>query len=1305
MSPPVDVISGYEKLVALIDDSNFNVSGNGNNVDNLIAARTKIGKIPFVQRFLRNKIDINEDTKMFGNYNENDMVWIKCGSSYGYWPGIVSSISDEGVFDVNFFAASVDENQLASLVGNRGGKLSVDNYFLTNIPQCKKDIKKMNRIIECDSVSVGQLLPYIEGFECATANAATHAASFASAQYLTALKISLAYLRNLEISSLNVVLSASVMKALSETDSIHGRAIVYVTQVSVVLGNLNADLSLIPAVVRPTIIPSKMQQALLRRAAEKQAEKEAEKEAGRLAKIAAREERARVLEEAKQAQRDLREREKSLVAAEKAATELERVRVLEEALALANRRFTLNEMLAELSSVYGPGRGGCHSHMASNSMITGKVNLESAAGRETVADSQLMVTRGKRKADVLTQQATAISVPDSVPKLGIAMQRTRRKAVSGATDLLLEARNIMAEFVDVRAPPRVSESTMAPLFELLRDRANTYRSHGLRAEDVAALGFELTPHRIVLKMILACCRCGPLDAVWRQSNSGSTLLHLAVLHGRASAVELILEGQTSGRRSNSLVCCLDASRRSPLHVACEGNRHGLIDQLVDAGASLEAKNSLGQTPLHVACKHGRLQCVNMLLRAGADMTARDSGGFTPLMWCAGDIEADAESVGSVNLGGVACGRRLINAGANISTLDRRGFSALYWSTKYHLPLMGKDILLETDRRAAAGADAGAVTEQTDSSDSGDESEANMDDEDAEEVADSITGSGSEDRMSDESGVDSDSSAVLTVSEDDIEEDEEDEEDEEVETNRRKSARLSIRSATTGSAISERMLTRRMSTRAAHSSSSSDSSPSSSDSSDSSSDSSDSSSGSSDSSSGSSGGEDNDSESGSDRRSDLGSDGDKITRAATLFGRPKGRRKGGAVRVSGWHDCSSKVFSRYVTDMSFGIEPYPIILDLRPEKTSSSGADMVRREYLSPSQLEKYTVFCRRQRTVNDALALSLARSGYGGALCDFTRVSSKLIAVPAEAAEDSSREDEEVEEEEGLGLGLGQEVERMQRRSARYEASPAEDEEDLCIPCGNITPSPYMRKLIDANSPRIPRFIYSMTVVNEADIEAAVNGVSGAASAEGCAGCKCTGDCRLVPNCPCITKNGQKFPYNSEKTFNFQQPKLFECGPQCGCATYGHRVNRPEQRASAKGKYAKASTKKARLNRDIPPCSLRLTQCGVSGPMVVCETSGKGLGVICLQSYPKGSFICTYTGEEVSEQALSRQENSKIRRLNSIDNNIPSIGKGKGRYKGKGSDKKSINTSLNVINSSSNSFVNYALQVSDAGSDINIDSE
>ncbi len=67
-----------------------------------------------------------------------------------------------------------------------------------------------------------------------------------------------------------------------------------------------------------------------------------------------------------------------------------------------------------------------------------------------------------------------------------------------------------------------------------------------------------------------------------------------------------------------------------LHSACASGHAAIVEILVDAGASLDARDVEGMTPLHQAAWHDRLEVVRLLIARGAPVAARNVYGGTAL---------------------------------------------------------------------------------------------------------------------------------------------------------------------------------------------------------------------------------------------------------------------------------------------------------------------------------------------------------------------------------------------------------------------------------------------------------------------------------------------------------------------------------------------------------------------------------------------------------------------------------------------------------------------------------------------------
>lgn len=104
------------------------------------------------------------------------------------------------------------------------------------------------------------------------------------------------------------------------------------------------------------------------------------------------------------------------------------------------------------------------------------------------------------------------------------------------------------------------------------------------------------------------------------TSMGRSPLHNAALT-RGDALQQLLDAGAD-------VHARDAEQRTPLHNASLTDP-AHVRALVAAGADLEARDSQGRTPLHYAVQRGSW-CVEALLEAGADLDAQDANGHTPL---------------------------------------------------------------------------------------------------------------------------------------------------------------------------------------------------------------------------------------------------------------------------------------------------------------------------------------------------------------------------------------------------------------------------------------------------------------------------------------------------------------------------------------------------------------------------------------------------------------------------------------------------------------------------------------------------
>ena len=100
-----------------------------------------------------------------------------------------------------------------------------------------------------------------------------------------------------------------------------------------------------------------------------------------------------------------------------------------------------------------------------------------------------------------------------------------------------------------------------------------------------------------------------------------------------------------------------------LFSAVDGNCLELATQLLDQGASLDARDRLGARPLSHAARSGHLQMVDLLLARGAPIDARNLTGATALYFAAEGSH-------------IAIAQRLIERGADVNLTGRSGISPI-----------------------------------------------------------------------------------------------------------------------------------------------------------------------------------------------------------------------------------------------------------------------------------------------------------------------------------------------------------------------------------------------------------------------------------------------------------------------------------------------------------------------------------------------------------------------------------------------------------------------------------------------------
>lgn len=129
------------------------------------------------------------------------------------------------------------------------------------------------------------------------------------------------------------------------------------------------------------------------------------------------------------------------------------------------------------------------------------------------------------------------------------------------------------------------------------------------------------------------------------SADGFTLLGLASYFGHPDIVNLLIEAGPDPNVPSS-----NDFKVAPLHSACAISNVAIAKILLDAGADVNAKQSLGVTPLHSAAHNGQAELATILITYGADVDAKTDQRMTPLQMA---LEKDHVIVADVirNAGG------------------------------------------------------------------------------------------------------------------------------------------------------------------------------------------------------------------------------------------------------------------------------------------------------------------------------------------------------------------------------------------------------------------------------------------------------------------------------------------------------------------------------------------------------------------------------------------------------------------------------------------------------------------------------
>ncbi|ERF69460.1 hypothetical protein EPUS_07275 [Endocarpon pusillum Z07020] len=146
-------------------------------------------------------------------------------------------------------------------------------------------------------------------------------------------------------------------------------------------------------------------------------------------------------------------------------------------------------------------------------------------------------------------------------------------------------------------------------------------------------------------------------------SNGRTPLCTAVRNSREGTTELFAKTRIALDAQDS------AKSNTALHLAIRKGFRAGMRILLEAGASTDIRNEIGDTPLHLASLCGDLPAVEMLLKHGAKISLKDKHDRTALHVAAGDGHSKVVKI-------------LLKHGAITSLKDEQGCSALHRAAKY-----------------------------------------------------------------------------------------------------------------------------------------------------------------------------------------------------------------------------------------------------------------------------------------------------------------------------------------------------------------------------------------------------------------------------------------------------------------------------------------------------------------------------------------------------------------------------------------------------------------------------------------------
>ena len=145
---------------------------------------------------------------------------------------------------------------------------------------------------------------------------------------------------------------------------------------------------------------------------------------------------------------------------------------------------------------------------------------------------------------------------------------------------------------------------------------------------------------------------------WKKKRSNCEDFLMAAESGNLEQVKKLLDKDVH-REFVANITFQGLDEFTALHFAAQENRYDICKFLIDNGADLEAKSSIGRTPLHLWSLRGNDQIVQLLVDCGASLNWQDSDKYTPLHY-------------ACEMGNVEWAKILVESGAETSLRNNLG---------------------------------------------------------------------------------------------------------------------------------------------------------------------------------------------------------------------------------------------------------------------------------------------------------------------------------------------------------------------------------------------------------------------------------------------------------------------------------------------------------------------------------------------------------------------------------------------------------------------------------------------------------